>query len=286
MIKCQDSRFVNVGGKLYDLSGHNVMAIINVTPDSFFKGSRVSSFDSMLAKIENDIALGATIFDIGGYSSRPGAVDVSVKEEVRRVADAVEVIRDKFPDILLSIDTFRSEVIEQVVHSFGAVIVNDITAGEADPKIIDVAAKYSLPYIAMHMRGSPRDMQTKCDYTDVTEDVIDYFHKRIEFFKRKGVETTIIDPGFGFSKNIAQNFEMMRNLNRFKVFNNMLLVGISRKSMIWKTLDITPDEALNGTTALNMVALTAGADILRVHDVRQAVECVGLFEKIYPYVQK
>lgn len=269
--------YVNLGGVLHNFSEHKVMSILNITPDSFYKGSRVFCLDRMVEKIELDIKYGADIFDIGGYSSRPNSEDVSVDEEVRRVCGAVERVRDEFPDLVLSIDTFRSKVVEEVVKNFGAVIVNDISAGELDSRILDVTAKFGLPYIAMHMRGLPQTMQTMCDYNDVVNDVVSYFIKRCEMLRNKGVEQIIIDPGFGFAKNVEQNFEMLRRFDEFKVLGLPLLGGVSRKSMIYKTLECEPCDALNGTTALNWQLLSMGANIIRVHDVKEANETVRLF---------
>lgn len=270
---------VNLNGKLYDFSKHKVMSIINITPDSFYEESRVFCFDNMLRKIEQDINHGADFFDIGGYSSRPDGCDISVEQEIERVCKAVDKIKERF-SIALSIDTFRSKVIENVVHNFGSVIVNDISAGELDDKIIDVAAKYKLPYIAMHMRGTPQTMQSMCQYNDVVNDIITYFVKRCEYFRVKGVSQLIIDPGFGFAKTIEQNFEILRRLKEFEVLKLPILAGISRKSMIYKTLNITANEALNGTSILNWQALTEGATILRVHDVKEAKEVIKLYQKM------
>lgn len=277
-----DNFFVNVGGVLHDFSGHKIMSIINITPDSFYEGSRVICFDTMLEKIENDLRLGAFIFDIGGYSSRPGAADVSEQEEVRRVIGAVERIRERFGNILLSIDTFRSGVIREVVENCGSVVVNDISAGEADDRMLDVTAYYNLPYIAMHMRGTPQNMNTLTHYDKgVAIEVVSYFHNKLAQYKIKGVESVILDPGFGFSKTVEQNFELLSELDKFNIFDNPLLVGVSRKSMIYKTLGIDSEASLNGTTALNWAALASGANILRVHDVKEAAECVKLFEALH-----
>ncbi|MFI3267350.1 MAG: dihydropteroate synthase [Rikenellaceae bacterium] len=270
--------YVNLGGVLCDFSKPTIMSIINITPDSFYEGSRVFCFEDMLNKIEEDVENGALIFDIGGYSSRPNGVDVPVEEEIKRVCSAIGAIKTRFPDLVLSVDTFRSEVIKEVYKSFGAVIVNDITAGEFDDDIINVAAEYNLPYIAMHMRGTPQTMQSLCEYDDVVRDVIRYFVKRCEFLKNRGVEQLILDPGFGFAKDVKQNFEMLNRFEEFQVFDLPLLVGISRKSMIYRTLDCTPSESLVGTVALNWQLLTKGANILRVHDVKAARDVVKLYE--------
>lgn len=276
--KIMKELYINLGGVLHNFSRSSIMSIINITPDSFYEGSRVFCFDTMVKKIEEDIQNGASIFDVGGYSSRPNGVDVPVEEEIKRVCSAIEVIKKKFPDLVLSVDTFRSEVIKEVYKSFGSVIVNDITAGELDDKIIDVTAQYNLPYIAMNMRGTPQTMQNFCNYDDVVRDIIRYFVKRCDFLRSRGVEQLILDPGFGFSKDVKQNFELLNRFEEFHVFELPLLVGISRKSMIYKTLDCTPEESLIGTSALNWHLLTKGANILRVHDVKAASDVVKLYE--------
>lgn len=269
---------ITLKGKIIDLSSCKIMSIINVTPDSFYEGSRVTSFDSMRRRIEDDLLNGADIFDIGGYSSRPGAENISQQLESERVVTAVEVIRREFGDIPLSIDTFRGGVVKDVIEIGGDVIVNDISAAEIDPSILDVVAKHNLPYIAMHMRGTPQNMQNNCTYNDIVNDLITYFYKKLESLHQKGVEQVILDLGFGFSKSIEQNFELLSRLEEFQILGAPQLVGISRKSMIYKSLNIEPQEALNGTTVLNTIALMKGANILRVHDVKEAKEAIKLVE--------
>lgn len=266
-------------GELYDLSGHTVMGIVNLTPDSFHAPSRASTDRQLTEAVKRHLDGGAQIIDIGGYSSRPGADDVDVKLETFNVLWGIERIKSAFGDELpLSIDTFRASVVRKAVERYGTVIVNDITAGEGDPEMLDVVAEYKLPYVAMHMRGTPATMQTLTDYRDVVAEVIDYFCRRMELFAQRGLEDVIIDPGFGFAKTTEQNFELLRRLDEFAIFGRPLLAGLSRKGMIWRTLESSPADALNGTTALNMVALERGANILRVHDSREASEAIKLFE--------
>lgn len=272
--------FINIAGRVIDVTSGVVMSILNITPDSFYSDSRLASKEQIIYSVSKAIRDGASIIDVGGYSSRPGADDVSAKEEIRRLLFAVGVIREEFGDIPLSIDTFRGEVARAVVSRFGTCAINDITAFEADSDIVDVVGEYSLPYIIMHMQGMPQDMQSKCVYGNMLEDIIEYFVRKIDFLNRRGIYDVIIDPGFGFSKTLEQNFELMASLHRFKIFDLPLLVGISRKSMICKTLDVSPQEALNGTTALNFYCLNAGCNILRVHDTLEAMQAVKLYKEI------
>ena len=266
-------------GELYDLSGHTVMGIVNLTPDSFHAPSRATSDRQITESVKRHLNGGAQIIDIGGYSSRPGADDVSPKQETFNVLWGIERIKTAFGETLpLSIDTFRASVVKEAVEHYGSVIVNDITAGEGDPEMLDVVAQHKLPYVAMHMRGTPATMQSMTQYRDVVGEIVDYFCRRMELFAKKGVEDIIIDPGFGFAKTVEQNFELLRRLDELSMFRRPILVGLSRKTMIWRTLDGTPDGALNGTTALNWAALERGANILRVHDSREASETIKLFE--------
>ncbi|MBE6185972.1 MAG: dihydropteroate synthase [Rikenellaceae bacterium] len=254
------------------------MAIINVTDDSFFEGSRTVDEQSIASRVREAIASGATILDVGGYSSRPGAKELSVDEEWERVRKGLRSIKDVAADAFVSVDTFRSEVVRRAVEEFGDVIVNDISAGELDDEMIDVVAKYNLPYIAMHMRGTPQTMQSLTEYPNgVVEEVCRYFEKKVAELHSRGVSKIILDPGFGFAKTLEQNYELLGGLNRLCAMGYPVLAGVSRKSMIYKLLGVTPAESLNGTTALNWEALRQGAAILRVHDTREAVEVVNIF---------
>ena len=270
---------MKLGDKRLDLSRPQIMAIVNVTNDSFFDGGRFTGEDAIAARVSQVVDEGAAIVDIGGYSSRPNATDVSIEEEWLRVKCGLSVVRRLAEGVAVSIDTFRAEVARRAVEEFGEVIINDISAGEIDPDIIDVVAKYRLPYVAMHMRGTPQTMLSMTDYPrGVTEEVCDYFQERVAYLRERGVEQIVLDPGFGFAKTTEQNYELLAGLNRLCDLGYPVLAGLSRKSMIYKVLDVTPAEALNGTTALNWEALRQGATILRVHDVREAAETVKLFE--------
>jgi dihydropteroate synthase len=271
-----------IKGCLYSWNKPKVMGILNLTPDSFFEGSRVpTDKKTVLEEAEKKIKEGADFLDLGGYSTRPGAADISIEEEIARVIPAISEIKKNFPDTLLSVDTFRSQVAKAAVDA-GAELVNDISAGNLDPEMLPLVAQLGVPYIAMHMKGSPQTMQTETSYTDLVPDVLAYFGEKIEQFRKFGIKDVIIDPGFGFAKTREQNFELLRNLSSFKRLGLPILVGLSRKSMIYKTLEISANEALNGTTALNMFALLQGADILRVHDVKEAKETIELAAQIYP----
>ncbi len=255
-----------------------VMAILNVTPDSFFAQSRTAHRKDIEQRVRQIVAEGGDIIDIGGYSSRPGADDVTLEEEWRRVQLGVSVVREIAPEMLVSIDTFRGEVARRTVEEFGDVIINDISAGEIDPSIIEVVAENKLPYIAMHMRGVPQSMQSMSSYRDVVSEVKEYFIQRVETLKSAGIEEIILDPGFGFAKNLEQNYSLMKGLDKLCELGYPVLSGVSRKSMIYKLLDTTPQESLAGTIALGWESLRQGAKILRVHDVREAVESVKIFE--------
>lgn len=272
---------INAGGRLLDLSQPQVMGILNVTPDSFYDGSRCPDMTAVAKRVETILSEGADMIDVGGYSSRPGCVDVSVDEEKRRLAIGFEAIRRLSPDAVISVDTFRAEVARWSVEEWGVQIINDISAGELDADMFDVVAQLRVPYIMMHMRGTPEAMmqQQYLHYDDVVADVLQYFAAKIDRLTYMGVNDIIIDPGFGFSKTIDDNYRLMRHLDEFARLGLPLLVGISRKSMIYKLLDVTPAESLNGTTALNVMALLGGAHILRVHDVKQAVEAVKIVGK-------
>ncbi len=254
-----------------------VMAIVNCTPDSFYAQSRVNTV-SVLEACRQHIKNGATILDVGGYSSRPNATHISVDEELKRVIPIIETIKNEFPNCVLSIDTFRKEVAEQAVKA-GASIVNDISGGTLDPEMLTYVAAYKIPYVLMHMRGTVQTMQEHCTYTDLVEDIINETKDTIAFLKLNGVQV-IFDPGFGFSKTLDQNYEMLRRLTEFSVLDCPILVGVSRKSMIYKLLEISAEEALNGTTVVNSIALQKGASILRVHDSKEAVQCVKICCKV------
>ena len=270
---------MKLGDKRLDLSRPQIMAIVNVTNDSFFDGGRFTGEDAIAARVLQVVDEGAAIVDIGGYSSRPNATDVSIEEEWLRVKCGLSVVRRLAEDVAVSIDTFRAEVARRAVEEFGEVIINDISAGEIDPDIIDVVAKYRLPYVAMHMRGTPQTMLSMTDYpSGVIAEVRGYFQERVDYLRERGVEQIVLDPGFGFAKTTEQNYELLAGLNRLCDLGYPVLAGLSRKSMIYKVLEATPAEALNGTTALNWEALRQGATILRVHDVREAAETVKLFE--------
>ncbi len=255
------------------------MGIINLTPDSFFKGSRKVDSDEILRTTEKMLEEGANFLDVGGYSSRPDAEDVSIEEELERVVDPIKAIIDRFPEAIISIDTFRSEVARQAV-SAGASLVNDISAGHLDDKMLSSVAEMGVPYIAMHMRGTPQTMKKLTNYSDLLNEVMKYFSSVISDCNQLGIKDVIIDPGFGFAKTAEQSFDLLNKLNHFHHLDRPLLVGVSRKSMIYRTLNSTAEEALNGTSVLNTVALLKGAQILRVHDVREAVEAVKLVSKL------
>jgi dihydropteroate synthase len=269
-------KYINAGGRLLDLSIPKVMGVLNITPDSFYKGSRVTDEKEIIGIAGGMLKDGADILDIGGYSSRPGAADVSPEEERKRVINAIRLINSEYPDAILSIDTFRSEIAYEAVTSCGASIINDVSGGEADVNMFNIVKSLDVPYIMMHMQGKPENMQDNPVYDDVVADILKWFGDRIGKLQSAGVKDIIIDPGFGFGKTINHNFELLNRLGDFSVAGLPLLVGVSRKSMIWKTLGVIPEDALNGTTVLNTVALLKGADILRVHDVQEAVQAVKL----------
>jgi dihydropteroate synthase len=273
-------KYINVAGKLLDLSIPRVMGIINVTPDSFYEGSRVTGDRDIVSTAVRMIREGADILDVGGYSSRPAAESVSSEVEKKRVLNAIRLIGRELPEAIISIDTFRSEIALEAVGECGAHIINDISGGEADKKMFGVLRRLNVPYIMMHMQGTPATMQKNPKYDDVVADILKWFSKKIVALQSAGVKDIILDPGFGFGKTKAHNFEMLKNLGDFAVAGLPVLAGISRKSMIWKTLDITPEDALNGTSVLNAVALLNGADILRVHDVKEAVQTVLLVQQL------
>ncbi|MBW1656063.1 dihydropteroate synthase [Flavobacterium quisquiliarum] len=271
--------FINCKGELIYLTIPKVMGILNVTPNSFFDGGKYKNEDEIISQVDKMLSEGATFIDIGAYSSKPSAEFVSEQEEIDRIVPAIELILKHFPEALLSIDTFRAEVAKASIES-GAAMINDIAAGELDDKMFEVIAKYNVPYIMMHMRGNPQTMQGLTQYEDIIKEMLFYFSEKVQEARALGINDLIIDPGFGFAKTTDQNYEVMKQMELFNLLELPVLAGISRKSMIYKTLDITPQEALNGTTFLNTIALTKGAKILRVHDVKEAVECVTLFNKM------
>ena len=266
---------INCAGKLIDLSIPKIMGILNITPDSFYDGGRYNSDKKILDHVEKMIIDGAVFIDIGAYSSRPGGVDIDENEELKRIIPAIELVNKKFPEIFISIDTFRSKIAEACLNS-GAAIINDISASQLDEKMMETIAKYNVPYIIMHMKGNPQNMMDKTNYDDMLQEMIKYFSKKINQAISYKINDIIIDPGFGFAKNIKQNYDLLNHLDLLKILDKPIMVGISRKSMIYKSLDSTPEEALNGTTVLNTVALIKGASILRVHDVKEANECIKL----------
>jgi len=280
IILTEKPKYINISGKLLDLSVPKVMGIINVTPDSFYKGSRVNTDKEIITAAKNMIEDGADIIDVGGYSSRPNAADIPYEEEKRRVLNAIRLISNELPEAVISIDTFRSGIANEAVSGCGAHMINDISAGEADQLMFSIVSKLNVPYIMMHMQGNPGIMQNNPVYDDVVADILKWFSPRIVRLQSAGVKDIIIDPGFGFGKTADHNFEMLRRLSDFAVAGLPVMAGVSRKSMIWKTLGISPDEALTGTTVLNTIALYGGVDIIRVHDVKEAVQTVRLIEKL------
>jgi dihydropteroate synthase len=262
---------LNCNGQLIDLSEPIIMGVLNVTPDSFFDGGKYENVKALLQQVGKMISAGAMIIDVGGMSSRPGAEIINVSEELSRVIPIIEQIKEHFPAIIISIDTVRSEVARQSVAA-GASIINDISAGSIDDQMFETVAELNVPYILMHMQGKPEDMQQDPDYQDVTKNVLDFFIEKIGELRALGVKDIILDPGFGFGKTIQHNYQLLQNFAIFKILDLSLLAGISRKSMIYKVLGSTPEEALNGTTVLNTLALERGAKILRVHDVKEAEE--------------
>ena len=270
---------INCKGKLIDLTTPKVMGILNFTPDSFYDGGKYKSDSEIIHQVEKMLVEGADFIDIGAYSSRPKAAFVSEKEEISRITSVLNIIQRNFPDILISIDTFRSEVARVSLEN-GAAIINDISAGSLDERMWDVVAEYNVPYIMMHMRGTPQTMQEFTQYDDLIKDMMFYFSEKVRTARSCGINDIILDVGFGFSKTLEQNYELLHKLELFNLFELPTLVGVSRKSMIYKALNIGPSEALNGTTVINTIALQKGASILRVHDVKQAKEAIDLISKL------
>ena len=273
-------RYINAGGKLIDLSVPKIMGIINVTPDSFFSGSRYKTQEEIISAAAGMIRDGADIIDVGGYSTRPGAEDISADIEKKRLLEAVKLIKKEFSEAVISVDTFRADVAQEAVLDCGASIINDVAGGEADPAMFGIIEKLNVPYVLTHMQGTPRTMQVKPEYGNVVADVLKWLGQRIHRLRSAGVRDIIVDPGFGLGKSIDHNFEILRCLGDFRIAGLPVLAGVSRKSMIWKTLGISPEESLNGTTVLNTVALMKGADIIRVHDVKHAAEAIKLLSRM------
>ncbi len=273
-------KVINIRGELTDLSQPVVMGILNITPDSFFDGGKYETEKEITLRCEKIITEGAKIVDLGAYSSRPGADEVTEEDEWRRVESALKIIRKSFPDIYLSLDTFRSQIAKRAVEEFGVDIINDIYGGEADDKMFETIGELKVPYILMHMQGTPQTMQDNPRYNDVVADISLFFSERVNRLHSFGVNDIILDPGFGFGKALQHNYTILARLKEFQLHELPLCVGVSRKSMIHKLLDITADESLNGTTALNTAALMNGANILRVHDVKEAVETVKLVSQM------
>nr|WP_302830946.1 dihydropteroate synthase [uncultured Bacteroides sp.] len=272
------SKYINVNGSLLDLSVPCVMGILNITPDSFYAGSRMQTEAEIARRTEQILVEGAGIIDVGAYSSRPNAENVSPLEEMERLRMGLSVLRKVRPDAVVSVDTFRADVARMCVEEFGVAIINDIAAGEMDADMFRTVAELNVPYIMMHMQGTPQDMQKHPRYDNLLKEVFLYFARKVQQLRDLGVKDIILDPGFGFGKTVEHNYELLSHLEEFRVFELPLLVGVSRKSMIYRLLGTTPQEALNGTTVLDTISLMKGADILRVHDVREAVETVKIVE--------
>ena len=274
-----DNYSINFKGNLISLTRPVVMSILNTTPDSFFDGGKYNSIEKALKKVEKDLNQGATIIDIGGYSTKPGGNNVTIDEEIRRTIPYIEKIVDTFPDINISIDTFRGKVAALALDA-GAGMINDVSAWNLDKEMFETIKKYNVPYVLMHMKGEPKNMQENPRYENVTKEVIKFLSNKINKLNSNGINDVVIDPGFGFGKTNSDNYKLLKNMEFLKVLKAPILAGISRKSMIYKTLKINKLESINGTTALNMFALSKGAKILRVHDVKQAMECIYLSEQI------
>lgn len=270
---------INCKGTLVDFSSPKVMGILNITPDSFFDGGKYQHKKAILTQTEKMLKEGATFIDVGAYSSRPGADHVSEEEELRRILPAVALLLREFPDIYLSIDTFRSRVAKKTIEA-GAAVINDISGGNMDALMFKTIAQLQVPYILMHMQGTPQTMQHRPRYEHITTDLIQFFSEKINELRRLQINDVIIDVGFGFGKTILHNFQLLKELHHFQTFNLPLLAGVSRKSMLYKTLNIHPNDALNATTSANTIALLHGANILRVHDVKEAVECIKIVEQL------
>ncbi|WP_300811668.1 dihydropteroate synthase [uncultured Bacteroides sp.] len=274
------NRYINVGGSLMDLSTPRVMGILNLTPDSFYAGSRVQTEEAIARRAEQIVAEGGAMIDVGAYSSRPGAADVPVQEEMERLRRGLEVVRRTVPDAVLSVDTFRADVARMCVEEYGVAVVNDISTGEMDADMFRTVAQLNVPYVMMHMQGTPQNMQQEPRYDNLLREVFLYFARKVQQLRDLGVKDIILDPGFGFGKTLEHNYRLLAHLEEFRVFGLPLLAGVSRKSMIFRLLGITPQESLNGTTVLDTLCLMKGADILRVHDVKEAVETVRIVREV------
>ncbi|MDE5703087.1 MAG: dihydropteroate synthase [Bacteroides sp.] len=272
------SKYINVNGSLLDLSVPRVMGILNVTPDSFYAGSRMQTEAEIAARVRQIVDEGAAIIDIGAYSSRPNAEDVSPREEMDRLRMGLDILRKIHPEAIVSVDTFRADVARMCVEEYGVAIINDIAAGEMDVEMFRTVAELNVPYIMMHMQGTPQNMQQNPHYDNLLKEVFMYFARKVRQLRDLGVKDIILDPGFGFGKTVEHNYELLSHLEEFRLFELPLLAGVSRKSMIYRLLGTTPQESLNGTTVLDTICLLKGADILRVHDVREAVETVKIVE--------
>lgn len=277
------AKYINVNGTLLNLSTPCVMGILNITPDSFYADSRMQTEKEIVQRIEQIVSEGAGIIDIGAYSSRPNAADVSAQEEMERLRMGLTILRRIAPEAVVSVDTFRADVARMCVEEFGVAIINDIAAGEMDAEMFRTVARLNVPYIMMHMQGTPQDMQQHPHYDNLLKEVFQYFARKVQQLRDLGVKDIILDPGFGFGKTVEHNYELLAHLEEFRVFELPLLAGVSRKSMIYRLLGNTPQEALNGTTVLDTICLLKGADILRVHDVREAVETVKIVEAMRKY---
>lgn len=275
-----------IGNEEIDLTIPVVMGIVNVTPDSFYDGGKLEDENVLLNLVDSMIKEGVSIIDVGGVSTKPGSLMVSTKTELERLIPAVQAIRGNFPNIPISVDTFRSWVAVRIIDEIGPVMVNDISGGSLDSKMFETIGRLKVPYVLCHIQGTPATMQEDPQYEDVVKEISNYFSERVKRLAKYGVEEIIIDPGFGFGKNLDHNYELLNRLDSFKVFQLPLLVGLSRKSMIWKALEVTPETSLNGTTVANTLALMGGTDILRVHDVKEAVEAVKIFCEIKATIKK
>ena len=279
MISQSLSKYINVNGRLLDLSTPQVMGVLNVTPDSFYSGCRAQTDEAIAERARQILEEGASIIDIGAYSSRPNCVDISPEEELNRLRYALKILNEVHPDAIISVDTFRASVAEVCVKEYGVAIINDISGGEMDKNMFDTVVDLQVPYIMQHMQGTPQDMQNSPHYDNLMRETFLYFSEKIQTLHDRGLNDIILDPGFGFGKTLDHNYELLSHLEEFKIFELPILVGLSRKSMIYKLLDIPTTEALNGTTVANTIALMKGADIIRVHDVKDAVQAVKIVQK-------
>ena len=274
------AKYINVNGQLMDLSQPRVMGILNITPDSFYADSRKQTEKDIIARIHQILDEGGDFIDIGAYSSRPDASDVSPKEEMERLKYGLEILRNECPEAIVSVDTFRADVAKMCVEEYGVALINDIAAGQMDPEMFSTIAQLKVPYIMMHMQGTPQNMQKNPHYDNPVKEIILYFAEKIEKLRASGIKDLIIDPGFGFGKTLAHNYEILDKLEELQMFQLPILIGVSRKSMVYKLLGGGPEDALNGTTALHAIALMKGARILRVHDVKAATETVRIFQAL------